>query len=99
MSTYFITGIGTGIGKTITSAVIVEAMQFDYWKPIQSGDLEKSDTMKVRSLVRNKKTFFHPEQFRLNSALSPHISAQIDEIEMKLTDFKLPNTSNNLIID
>ena len=99
MSAYFITGIGTGIGKTITSAVIVEAMQFDYWKPIQSGDLDKSDTMKVRSLVQNKKTIFHPERFLLNSALSPHVSAQIDEVEMNLTDFKLPNTRNNLIIE
>lgn len=99
MKTYFITGIGTSIGKTIASAVIVEALQCDYWKPIQSGDLDKSDTMKVRSLASNKKSIFHPEQFRLNSALSPHISAAIDEIEININDFKLPKTNNTLLIE
>jgi dethiobiotin synthetase len=34
----FITGIGTDVGKTIASAIITEALQADYWKPIQAGD-------------------------------------------------------------
>ena len=60
----FVTGIGTGIGKTIVSAVLVEKLKSDYWKPIQSGDLENSDTTHVRSLVSNKTTIFHPEAYR-----------------------------------
>ena len=51
--TYFITGISTEVGKTISSAIVVESLQADYWKPIQSGDLDNSDTMKVKSLISN----------------------------------------------
>jgi len=52
MKRYFVTGIGTGIGKTVASAILVEALKSDYWKPIQAGDLHQTDTMKVKSLIR-----------------------------------------------
>lgn len=96
---YFVTGIGTGIGKTIVSAILTEALQADYWKPIQSGDLDNSDTLKVKNLILNSKTIFHPERYRLTQPFSPHKSAKIDGIEIKLSDFKLPETDNNLIIE
>ncbi|MEI7595445.1 MAG: dethiobiotin synthase [Bacteroidota bacterium] len=99
MKKYFVTGIGTGVGKTIVSAILVEMLKADYWKPIQSGDLENSDTLKVANLVSNNSTIFFKEQFRLNTALSPHASAKIDGIEIKLSDFKIPETENNLIIE
>ena len=57
----FITGIGTEIGKTIVSAVLVEKLQADYWKPVQSGQLDNSDTMIVQKLISNKKSVFHQE--------------------------------------
>ena len=60
--TFFVTGIDTGIGKTIVSAVLTEKLKADYWKPVQSGDLDDSDTLKVKSLVSNNRTVFHPEQ-------------------------------------
>ena len=44
---YFVTGIGTEIGKTIASAILVEALKADYWKPIQAGELEYTDSQKV----------------------------------------------------
>ncbi|NJX17413.1 AAA family ATPase, partial [Tamlana crocina] len=56
---YFITGIGTEVGKTIAAAIVTEALEADYWKPIQAGDLQNSDTHKIKSLVTNKKTVFH----------------------------------------
>ena len=56
MKKLFITGIGTDIGKTIVSAVVVEALQADYWKPIQSGGLDYSDTERVRNLINKTKT-------------------------------------------
>ena len=52
---YFISGIGTEIGKTIVSAILVEALKSDYWKPIQSGDLHNSDTLKVKKLISHSK--------------------------------------------
>jgi dethiobiotin synthetase len=45
MAKYFISGIGTGIGKTLASAILTEKLNADYWKPIQSGDLDQSDSI------------------------------------------------------
>jgi len=95
----FITGIGTGIGKTITSAVITEKLKADYWKPIQSGDLDESDTLKVKSLISNTKTVFHPETYRLTQPYSPHKSAAIDGVVIDINAFSIPQTDNTLIIE
>jgi dethiobiotin synthetase len=95
----FITGIDTGIGKTIVSAVLVEKLKADYWKPIQSGDLEWSDTNKVQSLVTNTTSCFHPEAYRLSQPCSPHKSAAIDGINIDPQKIVLPSTNNTLIIE
>lgn len=95
----FVTGIGTGIGKTLISAIIVEKLQADYWKPIQSGDLEYSDTDKVKELVSNPISKFHTESHRLTQPLSPHKSAALDGIEIEMEKITLPQTSNQLIIE
>ncbi|MCW8897165.1 MAG: dethiobiotin synthase [Flavobacteriales bacterium] len=96
---YFISGIGTNIGKTIVSAILTEALEADYWKPIQAGDLENSDTNKVKNLVSNKKSVFHKEAYCLTQPMSPHAAAKIDGIEINLNDIKPPTTNNNLIIE
>ncbi len=95
----FITGIGTGIGKTIVSAVLVQKLQADYWKPIQSGDLDSSDTALVRRLVSNNITVFHPEAYRLTQPYSPHKSAALDGIYIDPEKIVLPETDNQLIIE
>ncbi|OKS86471.1 dethiobiotin synthase [Mucilaginibacter polytrichastri] len=95
----FITGIGTGIGKTITAAILTEKLKADYWKPIQSGDLDDSDTLKVKALVSNEKTVFHPETYRLTEPYSPHKSAAIDGIVIDIDHFYIPQISNTLIIE
>jgi dethiobiotin synthetase len=99
MKQVFITGIGTDVGKTVISAILTEYLQADYWKPVQSGDLHNSDSMKVRALVSNAKSVFHPERYRLTNPLSPHASAAIDGIQISLDDFELPQTDNNLIVE
>jgi dethiobiotin synthetase len=95
----FITGIGTGIGKTIVSAIMVEHFKADYWKPIQSGDLDNSDTMKVQSLVSNATSVFHPESYRLNQPYSPHKSASLDGFMIDPAKIMPPQTQNQLIIE
>lgn len=96
---YFITGIGTGIGKTIASAVLTEKLQADYWKPVQAGDLAESDSLMVKNLLSNPLSIIHPEHYRLNHPLSPHLSAKLDGIHINLHSFKLPKTSNHLIVE
>lgn len=95
----FITGIGTDVGKTIVSAVLVEKLKADYWKPVQSGDLDNTDTMKVQRLVSNAVSVFHPEAYRLTQPFSPHKSAELDGVELDMAGIIPPKTSNQLIIE
>lgn len=99
MKTYFITGIGTEVGKTITSAVITQALKADYWKPIQAGELDDSDRMKVEALIDNDRSKFHPEAYRLNQPMSPHAAAERDGIEIDIASIKMPHTDNHLVIE
>jgi len=98
MKPLFVTGIGTEIGKTVTSAVLVEALKADYWKPIQSGDLHHTDSDKIREWAPNHQAI-HPEGFRLNTPMSPHESARIDGVEIQISDFQLPATEDRLIVE
>lgn len=99
MSKYFVSGIDTGIGKTLISAIITEKLQADYWKPIQSGDLHQSDSSTIESLISNTKTVIHPEAYRLTQPLSPHLSAKLDGVSIKLDKMLLPKTENHLIVE
>lgn len=99
MSAYFITGISTDVGKTIASAIITEALQADYWKPVQAGDLDHSDTHKVRKLISNLKTVFHDNAYALNTPASPHLAAKIDGIRVEATQIQRPKTKNHLVIE
>jgi dethiobiotin synthetase len=95
----FISGIDTGIGKTLVSAILTEKLNADYWKPIQSGDLDKSDTLKVKSLISNTITRFFPEAYALTQPFSPHKSAALDKVTIDLENIVLPKTDNQLIIE
>ena len=97
--TYFITGISTEVGKTVAAAIVTEALQADYWKPIQSGDLENSDTHKVQKLISNTKSVFHKNSYALQTPMSPHASAAIDGIEIELQKIIPPKTANHLVIE
>lgn len=99
MKRYFITGIGTDVGKTIASAIVVEALKADYWKPVQAGDLNNTDTMKVSALVSNTQSKFHNEAYRLSKAMSPHAAAEADNIHIDIKRFNPPVTSNTLVIE
>lgn len=95
----FITGISTDVGKTITSAIIVEALEADYWKPIQAGDLDNSDSHKVKSYVSNSKSQFFPNSYALNTPASPHLAAEMDGITIDLKQINEPKTENHLVIE
>ena len=98
MKHVFITGIGTEVGKTLASAIVTEALQADYFKPIQAGDLENSDTHKVERLVSNSVTKFHPNAFALKTPMSPHAAAEIDQVQIKAEEVKRPTTTNDYLV-
>jgi dethiobiotin synthetase len=81
----FITGIGTGIGKTVVSAIVTEALQFHYWKPIQAGFDEGTDSEFVASLISNSSTKIFPEAYKLKKAASPHIAAKEEGVEIDVS--------------
>jgi len=99
MKRLFVTGISTEVGKTIASAIIAEALEADYWKPIQAGDLENSDSHKIANLISNSKTVIHNNSYALQTAMSPHAAAEIDGIRITLSEIMEPETNNHLVIE
>ncbi|MFD0863332.1 dethiobiotin synthase [Sungkyunkwania multivorans] len=95
----FVTGISTDVGKTIASAIIVEALEADYWKPIQAGELENSDSHKVKNLISNGNSVIHPNSYALRTPMSPHAAAHIEGVEISIDKITEPRTKNNLVIE
>ena len=92
-----IAGIHTDVGKTICAAVLVRALQCDYWKPIQAGGLDNSDSDTVRRW--NETAHIHPEAYRLQLAASPHTAARAEQMTIALTDLHAPLTDRPLLIE
>ncbi len=98
MTTYFITGISTEVGKTVASAIVTEALEADYWKPIQAGELDHCDTTKVKNLISNTSSKFHPNAYALETPMSPHAAAVIDGVTIDINAIKAPHTKNNNLV-
>lgn len=92
----FVTGISTNVGKTVVSAILAEALKASYWKPVQAGDLEMSDSMKVKSLTENVVVL--EEAYKLTSPMSPHAAAKMDGIALPIS-LDYPTIEGNLIIE
>jgi dethiobiotin synthetase len=98
MTNYFITGIGTDVGKTVAAAIVTAALDADYWKPIQSG-LTETDRATVQNLLPDHTGRFHPEAYRLKTPMSPHKAAEIDGVTIDLAHVVRPQTSRNLVVE
>lgn len=94
-----VAGIDTEVGKTVVSAALVHRLKADYWKPIQAGDLDNSDSIKVKKYTDILDTCIYPEGYKLKSAMSPHAAANIDKVEISLDNLHIPKTENHLIIE
>lgn len=95
---YFITAIGTNSGKTIASSIVTEALQADYYKPIQCGT-EDIDSETVDELINNDYCRIFNSQFILKTPASPHEAAKVENTEITIKDLILPETHNNLVIE
>lgn len=93
-----IAGIHTGIGKTIVSAVIAEALGADYWKPVQAG-LEERDRDTVARLLTNGAQRVHPEAVALQLPASPHAAAAAEGVVIDYTSFRWPQTTAPLVVE
>jgi dethiobiotin synthetase len=100
MRTIFVTGIGTDVGKTVVSAMIVEGLKADYFKPVQTGAFFTSDAKKVEKYISNKVTKIHPETYKLGQYMSPHAAAEQEDVVLELDKIVLPECSNeNLVVE
>tara|TARA_Y100001933_G_scaffold177691_1_gene176168 strand:+ start:378 stop:995 length:618 start_codon:yes stop_codon:yes gene_type:complete len=91
----FVTSIDTNVGKTVCSSILCAGLGYDYWKPVQCGDLDFSDSMKVKSY--SPLTKVHTETFQLNAPMSPHEAAKLENIDISINDFKLPKSEEIII--
>jgi dethiobiotin synthetase len=101
MKPIFITGTGTDVGKTLVAAIITEALKADYWKPVQAGFADGTDSLFVQEMISNKKSKIHPELYRLKMPASPHIAAPAEQKKIKIKGIigHVPKTKNRLIIE
>jgi len=84
ISPIFITGIGTAIGKTLVSAIVAEALEADYWKPVQAGYGNGTDSDWIKTVLSNAKSKVHPEVYKLKLPASPHIAARNESIQISI---------------
>ena len=96
---YFISGNGTDVGKTVISACLVHALKADYWKPVQAGDMDSSDSHSIESLAEENFGTIHSTIYSLSQPMSPHAAAKIDGVSIHLDQFDIPKTENHLIIE
>ena len=99
MNGIVVAGIGTEIGKTFIAAILTEALEADYWKPVQAGNLHFTDTDFVEQHISNKKSVMHREAYRLNTPMSPHAAAKIDGLTIDPRDLQVPGTGNRIVIE
>ncbi|MEP7376079.1 MAG: dethiobiotin synthase [Chitinophagaceae bacterium] len=99
MKSLVVAGIGTGVGKTLVAAILTEVLQADYWKPVQAGNLNFTDTDTVRSLITNTRSVIHSEVYSLQAAISPHAAAELDNVEIELLKLSIPANKTRLIIE
>jgi len=99
MRRIFVAGIGTDVGKTVVSAILAEALNADYFKPVQCGELDNTDSMKVRAWISNDKTVVHKEAHLLAGFKSPHAAARDEGVDIRIKEIHLPDTDNTLIIE
>jgi dethiobiotin synthetase len=94
-----VTGTDTGIGKTVFSAGLADLLGGVYWKPIQSGLAEGTDSQVVARLGRLPSERILPEAYRLSEPLSPHRAAEIDGVAIDVGRLMPPATERPLIIE
>ncbi len=82
----------------MVSAIVAEALSATYWKPVQAGDLQWTDSMKVQSFCSEKVNVLF-ERFRFKTAASPHLAARLENVTILESDFDIPATNGNLIIE
>ena len=95
---YIITGTDTGVGKTIAAAALAGFLGAQYWKPVQAGLDEETDTQCVARLTQGR-AVIHPEAYRLTTPCSPHEAARLDGVDITIDQLTLPDGADPLVVE
>lgn len=99
MHKIMVSGIGVDVGKTVVATILTLLMRGDYWKPIQCGDEENSDTATVKKWLDPTQHVIHPSAYSLKAPLSPHHAARLENFSIQWEAITLPQTFRSLIIE
>ncbi len=94
-----VAGIHTGIGKTMASAVLVKALKYNYWKPVQAGELEFTDSDFIRQNAHHDKLTAFNEAYAFHTPASPHYAAEIENKHVELSQLNLPLSENGIVVE
>lgn len=99
MDNFIIAGIGTEVGKSVVSAILVKMLKADYWKPISCGSDEDKDLNYVKRLVADPALCFHSEAYHFSAPLSPHHAAELEGKKPQKEKVTLPKSNNRIVIE
>ncbi len=99
MKGFIITGTDTGIGKTVFAAGLTGALKAAYWKPVQSGLEDETDTEAVTRLNNGGDVEIIVEAYRLVTPCSPHEAARIDGVSIEPERLELPQSERPLVVE
>ncbi|WP_313534693.1 dethiobiotin synthase [Sphingomonas sp.] len=97
--TFIVTGTDTGIGKTVFAAALAGALGARYWKPIQAGLDDGSDSERTAALSGLPIGHVLPEAYRLVTPCSPHLAAEVDDVTIDLDRLALPVVDGPLVVE
>ena len=94
----FVTGTGTGIGKTIVCAALVQSWRAAYWKPVQTGiATDPADSATIAQLAPG--ALIAPPRHTLRAPLSPEAAAAAERTTISLADFDLPTADRPIVVE
>jgi dethiobiotin synthetase len=94
-----VTGTDTGVGKTVFAAALAGALDGFYWKPVQAGLQEETDSETVLRLSGLPAERILPEAYRLKTPASPHLAAKLDGVAIDPAALVLPDTIRPLVVE
>ena len=95
----FVTGTDTSVGKTVLSALLVAALNRNYWKPIQTGASEEKDRETIMKCAGISGDRAFAEAYIFDPPVSPHLAAEQQGITIDLQRIQRPSSSDPLVIE
>ena len=94
-----VAGTDTDVGKTVVSALLVQGLAARYWKPVQSGLADGSDSQWVQEMLSLPPGRILQECYRLQAPVSPHWAAEQEQLLIDPQRLSLPPGDEPLVLE